>query len=145
MHKVDLLAAGAYQSGLYRLLSTTAPQVIEAAVEAAGWHFAYLDGSTIKNKADFLTAAGAAFNFPRYFGQNWDAFEECIQDFNWSSAKGYVLLYDQVSNFAYKQPAEWRTARAILELATAYWRAEKTPMYILLRDENSVLLDIEWL
>ncbi|MEZ4711326.1 MAG: barstar family protein [Caldilineaceae bacterium] len=145
MDKIELLTAGAYQPGLYQMLSSTAAPEIQRAVERANWRFAHLDGRDIANKADFLNAMSAALNFPRYFGHNWDAFEECIQDLSWLAAPGCLLLYDQFLHFAQKQPAEWRTARTILNAAAAQWRAAERPIYILLRDEAAFRSDLEWL
>ncbi|MEK4063937.1 MULTISPECIES: barstar family protein [unclassified Paenibacillus] len=34
----------------------------------------------------------AVFQFPWYFGENWDAFEECINDLSWLNAEAYVLF-----------------------------------------------------
>lgn len=145
MQKVDLLTAGTYQPGIYWLHSPMTPEAVRVTAEGANWRFVYLNGSNIEGKADFLKATAAAFNFPHYFGHNWDAFEESIQDLSWASASGYLVLYDNVSKFAANQPADWRTALAILESTVRYWRKEGRPMYILLRDGADFLLDIEWL
>jgi len=33
----------------------------------------------------------AALQFPSYFGGNWGAFDECINDLEWLPSKGYIL------------------------------------------------------
>lgn len=33
-----------------------------------------------------------AFFFPDYFGGNWVAFDECLNDLDWLDAEGYVLI-----------------------------------------------------
>ena len=38
----------------------------------------YLDGKRINIKEIFLDKAAEAMQFPAYFGNNWDAFDECI-------------------------------------------------------------------
>ena len=118
---------------IYRLRSRARPTTIAQALTRPGWRCFYLDGRAIDGKAAFLAAAAQAMQFPSYFGHNWDAFEECINDLAWAPAHGYALLYDHSARFARAAPAEWHTARAILEDAVARWHASGTPLYVLLR------------
>lgn len=52
--------------------------------------------------------------FPDYFGQNWDTFEDCLTDLDWLQAGGYGLLYHQPKQFAQNDPTEWSIALDIL-------------------------------
>jgi hypothetical protein len=38
----------------------------------------------------------AALQFPYYFGHNWDAFDECIADFEWLPGSCYVFVVTNV-------------------------------------------------
>lgn len=133
--KLDAILSEAIPPGIYRLHSRAQASTIVQAAERHGWRGFYLDGRQIDDKATFLAASAAAMQFPSYFGHNWDAFEECVNDLAWVPASGYLLLYDAVARFATAQPAEWATARAILAGAAARWQARGTPMYVLLRGE----------
>jgi len=133
MSKISGVLTGAVPGGVYRFISRAQPATVQAAVQAAGWQFAYLDGQAIVDKAGFLCAVGEALAFPSYYGQNWDAFEECLNDLSWLPAAGYVILYDAVGKFASQQPEEWATARAILQAAAAAWSNEGKPFVVLLR------------
>lgn len=130
---INDVLAGAQPPGIYRLRSRARAGSIAQAVERHGWRPFVLDGRQIADKATFLAASAAAMRFPSYFGHNWDAFEECVNDLSWEGAPGYVLLYDNVKHFAATQPAEWATARAILAHAIAHWQARGVLMYVLLR------------
>ena len=135
MKKLQPIFNGKRPPGIYRLGSRAkAPSVMEA-LQSEGWRGFHLDGDDIKDKKTFLTACDAALEFPGYFGGNWDAFEECINDLDWiTPAKGYVLLYDQVARFARKDPDEWRMAYNILQESVERWQNTKTPMYVLFRN-----------
>ncbi len=63
------------------------------AAEIAGIRVAAVDGKAIEDKGDLLAAISDAFEFPDYFGGNWDALEECLRDLGgWLQADGYALV-----------------------------------------------------
>ena len=121
------------RGGVYRWLSPTTACELERAVQQHGWRFFYLDRRQARCKASLLRAAAAAMDFPAYFGHNWDAFEESINDLTWAPAAGYVLLYDHLWRFACEQPDAWAVARAILQAACDQWAGQGTPFVVLLR------------
>ena len=49
-------------------------------------------GRRCGTKRGLLQEWAAALQFPYYFGGNWDAFEECINDLDWIPAEHYVLF-----------------------------------------------------
>lgn len=122
--------------GLYRWLPPVEMPALVEGIEQLGWHLFRLDGRRARNKASFLQAATAAMHFPGYFGRNWDAFEECINDLSWAPARGYVLIYEHVWWLACEQPAAWRTAQAILHEACCNWASQDTPFLVLLRQTH---------
>ena len=137
-----LVLGGAYPPGIYRVADReAAPHVLRRA-QRRGWLGWHLNGRAIESKAEFLAACARALRFPAYFGRNWDAFEECITDLSWLPAAGYVLLYEAPNRFAAAQPHEWRTARAVLGGATAYWREKGVPFYVLLRKSGGAAPDL---
>ncbi len=129
--------------GIYRLPSRAKAESILAPLAAVQWRGFYLDGHKIDTKSEFLRASAASMDFPTYFGQNWDAFEECIRDLSWAPAQGYVLLYDHVAPFATNQPDEWKVAHAILKNAVAEWRNLDKPFYVLLRNTGRYGVKVE--
>ena len=51
-----------------------------------------VDGAQLKDEGELLGAIALAFDFPGYFGGNWDALLDCLSDMSWAPAKGYVLV-----------------------------------------------------
>lgn len=39
-----------------------------------------------------LDEVSAAFQFPSYFGENWDALDECMSEIDWLPIEGGILL-----------------------------------------------------
>ena len=133
MQKLLPLLTGQQAASVYRLTSAANAKNILAAVQPYGWQPAYLAGKQITSKAALLRACAATFHFPAYFGHNWDALEECLRDLAWLPAKGYLLLYDDVSTLARQQPQEWATALAIFHEVATHWHQVNIPFVVLLR------------
>jgi Barstar (barnase inhibitor) len=138
----------AHPPGVYRFISRVRPGPILATITDFGWHAGYIEGGLVTDKQTFLFAAGQAFEFPTYYGRNWDAFEEMVNDLSWlglraagreelfqnsTGSAGSLLLYDHVHRFAATQPEEWSTALAILQSAAKGWQRDGIPFYVLLR------------
>ncbi len=47
---------------------------------------------------DFFNEVSAALQFPYYFGENWDAFEECILDLDWLEGTAYLLMISDANS-----------------------------------------------
>lgn len=55
-------------------------------------------GQKMKSMLEFHNEFAAAFQFPYYYGENWDAFEECLNDLSWIPAKGYLVCVANASS-----------------------------------------------
>lgn len=130
---LEKIFAKEVEAGVYRLSSDVDANTLLTEVRARGWIPFYFDGQAITDKKSFLRMAAAAMSFPSYFGNNWDAFEECVTDLEWIAAQPRVLIYDHVSTFFEQNSKEWKTASGILAEAVEESKAGKTPLYVLLR------------
>jgi RNAse (barnase) inhibitor barstar len=143
----DLIAAleGDRPPGLYRLNLNAEIDRLPVLAAEYDWQFFYIDGKTIHNKVDFFRVCAIVLRFPDYFGQNWDAFADCLRDLDETSANQYVLLFDQPDPFAQNYPEEWATALNIFEEAVEFWQTTDTPMYILFRSTSPTLNGLDML
>ena len=48
-----------------------------------------LDGNNLKNRIDLFRDISSKLNFPNFFGNNWDALDECLCDLEWIDSKKY--------------------------------------------------------
>jgi RNAse (barnase) inhibitor barstar len=76
-----------------------------------------LDGRTLSDRGDLLVALGSVLGFPDYYGANWDALDECLQDMNWRDGAISVLI-----DHANAIPVSVMTMLADVFLsASSYW------------------------
>lgn len=51
-----------------------------------------LDGRQLGDRTSLLAALGRALDFPEYYGGNWDALDECLNDLSWHPGALKLLL-----------------------------------------------------
>lgn len=56
------------------------------------WITRLVRGTKCNTTEKLFNEFSAVFQFPWYFGENWNAFEECINDLGWLNAEAYVLF-----------------------------------------------------
>jgi RNAse (barnase) inhibitor barstar len=49
-------------------------------------------GAKMKTVASLFDEIASALQFPYYFGENWDALDECLNDLEWLPGRSYLLL-----------------------------------------------------
>jgi len=114
--------AGVYQTG-------PDARLIAEAAEAAGLTLWRLDIGHVHNKQEFTALLAKALAFPDWFGGNWDALEDCLEDLSWHPAPGYVLLLEHGKHFGAGHKQEFVTATEVLEGAAQYWQEQGKPFW----------------
>jgi RNAse (barnase) inhibitor barstar len=104
------------------LLRVTAGQRPESLVQApTGYVLKVIKGRHCKTPASLLAECAQALEFPDYFGQNWDALEECLADLEWLPAKGYILLITDAEGVLPDDEEEYETFLEILRDVGEAW------------------------
>lgn len=119
----------AVRSGVYQ--APPAPGPLREAALRAGLACFSVDLSHVDDKARFLETCAAALGFPATFGRNWDALADCLQDFSWRTASGYLIHLRHCSAFARTAPNDYATAIEILRESAAFWKQRGTPFVAL--------------
>lgn len=125
-------------SGVYWLKTAEAPATVSKLAKAKGLAAFHLEGKSIERKEQFLNHAATVMHFPDYFSSNWDAFEECITDFEWVDAEGFVIYFDHTDNFANHHESQLETVVELFQDAVDYWKDEGKPMLVLLSGAHPV-------
>lgn len=78
------------------LVAANASEVTDASWEferqAPGRVVRFLRGAKMRDASGVLDQFAAALQFPYYFGQNWAALSECIEDLSWLPATSYLIV-----------------------------------------------------
>ena len=128
----SLLKNGA-ESGVFWLMSPAPREEIAQQAAKTGAAYFHIDGKKLRSKTQFLNHAATALCFPDYFGNNWDALEDCLTDFSWHDANGYIILFDDADQLRQHAAADFDTILEIFRAAATYWQEQKIPFLVLLR------------
>jgi RNAse (barnase) inhibitor barstar len=97
---------------------------IAAAAESLGFLCAEVELAAVQDKEGLLTALAEALAFPAWFGENWDALEDCLTDMSWSNAEGYVLILRHADRLHGQAEGDFLTALRILADVSTTWAEE---------------------
>lgn len=131
----DLGSAGVYQ--LSEPLSS-----LEGAAQENGFALWRVDCAAIREKDELLRALAEALRFPDWFGENWDALEDCLTDLSWGDASGYVLVLDNCAALSRAAPEAFETALEIFDSAAEYWYDEEVPFWVFVAGADPEQFDL---
>ncbi|GAA2125421.1 barstar family protein [Actinomadura napierensis] len=135
---LDELLAGRLRPGVYQWRAPAVPGAVGdtswiGRAEEAGWRGFHLDGRRVQDKDAFLRLCAEVFEFPDWFGGNWDALDDCLSDLSWTPTKnGYVVLYESWAELADSDQAAFRTVLDVFGGAVKAWQDTPTPLVVLL-------------
>lgn len=105
------------------------PQPLLAAAEARGFAVFRIDLATAGNKAELLAEIGRAMRFPDWFGGNFDALADCLNDLSWCPADGYLVMLAHCDRIHGLAEAEFVATLNIFEQAADEWREQGVPFW----------------
>jgi RNAse (barnase) inhibitor barstar len=120
------------RGGVYFVPGNPDAKALQKLAKSAGYAFFHIDGKNIARKEQLLTHAALALNFPKSFGANWDALEECLTDLEWVDGDGYLIYYDHIDGLLAAHPDQFETLVEILRDAVASWKDDGEAMVAVL-------------
>lgn len=79
-------------------------------------------GAKAATEGELFDEMSAALQFPYYFGENWNAIDECLTDLEWLSGDSYVLFFtDSAQLLAQEPPSRLGLLWQVLGNAAAEW------------------------
>jgi Barstar (barnase inhibitor) len=76
-----------------------------------------LRGSRCGSPAGLFQEWGAALQFPYYYGHNWAALDECLEDLEWLPARRYVFFLTEFQDVLAASDADLRSYVRLLQHA----------------------------
>jgi hypothetical protein len=126
----------ASKSGVYRASRTD--EILDA-TQGSTLQVSRIDLSGAADKQALMERIALALAFPRWFGGNWDALEDCLTDLSWSKAGGHVLLLEGATQL----PADERGILVdILAAAAAWWADRKRPFFAVFLGSSPALPEL---
>ncbi len=133
MSKLLQRLSDASKSGVYRASRTD--EILDA-TQGSALQVARIGLAGAAGKEALLERVARSLEFPRWFGGNWDALEDCLTDLSWSKAGGHVLLIEGAGEL----PGDERGIFVdILASAAAWWADRKRPFFAVFVDGASQL------
>jgi hypothetical protein len=97
-------------------------ETLTASLHASGHRWRSLRGPAMRTTQEMFAEFKLALRFPEYFGQNWDALEDCLRDFAWWPAPSYILVLTNASEvLAAEPPSELRLLLRIVRAVGDQW------------------------
>lgn len=96
-----------------------------------GWYPIEVCLAASTSKGELLDLLAEAAAFPSYFGKNWDATAECLEDMSWRTAPGYLFLLRRAEEFQLGQPALSEILRDVLGETIEHWTSLGVSCYAL--------------
>jgi len=93
--------------------------------EPPGLVVRFIRGGKMFNVEGMHNEISAALQFPWYYGENWDALEECINDLEWLPAKAYILIFTDAEQLLVREDDEvFAILIRTLNDAAALWNGQ---------------------
>jgi hypothetical protein len=123
----DLLAQPK-QANIYHLPQHGQTGLTKAA-KALGFACFKVDFEESDHMGKILTALGRDLHFPAWYGANLDSLNDCLTDFSWREAPGYIItIYS--ADAVHAESNSFAALNEILANAINEWQARDVPFWI---------------
>ncbi len=108
-----------------------------------------LRGWKMKGRQGLFDEFAAALQFPYYFGENWNAFIDCIGDLGWMRSEAFVLVVERASDALVVADSDefvlWlrRLQDAAADLSRATSLQSARPFHVILHEVPERVLALE--
>jgi RNAse (barnase) inhibitor barstar len=103
---------------------------VVAAAREAGLRYLDVDLSHADDRATLFAALRNGLELPDYFGNNFDALADVLEDRDWLGKHGIAIRLAHASHYRRTHPNEWRTLEDIFAEAATFWRDRHVAFWV---------------
>ncbi|PXX66436.1 barstar (barnase inhibitor) [Nocardia tenerifensis] len=110
----------------------------------SGYVVRELRGTKMRTVARLFDEVASALQFPYYFGENKDAFDECLRDLDdfVGDGTGYVVVVRDSVYLLADEPAERDWLAEAMRDCADYWARKGVPFRVVLQGESTGLHEV---
>lgn len=127
----EILNGDVYPS-VYLLDVALTIKEIERLNQDKGTKVYVLDSDRIVDSPSLFQEFATVFQFPEYFGHNWDALKDCLTELDGHEVDRYIITIDKLDRFIANDSSQWTSFLEVCKSVVEYWQDTETPVYILL-------------
>ncbi len=119
----------ASRSGVYRVARRDA---LDDALRGSGIDVAEVDLAG----GNALEALARGLSFPAWFGNNWDALEDCLGDLSWRAGDAHLLVLAHAERLA---KDDLGVLLDVLRVSAEYWAGRAKPFFAVVIDPQALM------
>ena len=114
--------------GIYHLPSSGV-EPLQQAAESLNFTCIRIDLRESGDLAFVLAELGDRLGFPPWYGANLDALNDCLTDFSWNEAPGYVVVLSGADTL-HELSEPFARLNGVLDNAIREWRRQGVPFWV---------------
>ena len=104
---------------------------VETAAHDAKLRYLDVDLSHAEDRATLFFALAKGMRLPEYFGDNFDALADVLEDRDWLGKSGCAIRLGHATHYRKTHPHDWGTLEDILTEASSFWRERHVAFWVL--------------
>ena len=100
----------------------------------SGTYVSYLRGGRCQTDEEFFREISASFQFPKYFGNNWNALNDCLCDLDWLRFTKIFIVLDDFEYAFQRDPEGKALILKSLTFMIRDWQTKNTEVEVWLNN-----------
>ncbi|NJM46546.1 MAG: barstar family protein [Alkalinema sp. RU_4_3] len=116
--------------GLYTLEPSESITTFLDVAKQANFQVFHIEGQQITSLDRYFQVLADLFQFPNYFGKNWDAVADCLMDLAWEEGDRVLIVYSNYQDL--REDRNWEVAMEVWSDAIEFWQRQGVMVAVVL-------------